>query len=110
MAMAHGLSAKHLQIIRDVLAPYAPQIERVSLFGSRAQGTQQDYSDIDMVLYGALSENDISRLMSLFTDSALPFSVDLKAYDLVDYAPLKAHIDRVALPLFVQADLLSSTA
>jgi hypothetical protein len=34
----HGLSERHIGIIRAILAPYADRIERVDLFGSRATG------------------------------------------------------------------------
>ena len=48
----HGLSERHLNLIRDLIREFAPDVESVSLFGSRATNSHKNYSDIDMVLYG----------------------------------------------------------
>lgn len=103
----HGLTQHQLNIIRDVLAPYALEIERVSLFGSRATGTARANSDIDLVLYGPVSEAVADRLHSLFDESGLAVTVDLLVYDRIDYPPLKSHIDQVMKPLFERAELQS---
>ena len=99
---AHGLSDSHLNIIRSILHPYADKLTQVGLFGSRATGTYRPHSDIDMVLYGAISEAEVAHLSTVFSDSLLPFTVDLHAYHLITYPPLKAHIDAVMLPLIQQ--------
>jgi predicted nucleotidyltransferase len=101
----HGLTQHQLNIIRDVLAPYALAIERVSLFGSRATGTARANSDIDLVLYGPLREAMVNRIWTLFDESGLAIKVDVVAYDLIDAPALKSHIDAVGRPLFAQADL-----
>ncbi|MCB1556294.1 MAG: nucleotidyltransferase domain-containing protein [Alphaproteobacteria bacterium] len=101
----HGLTAEQIRTIATILSPYADRIETVALFGSRAQGTYRPDSDIDMVLYGSVGAHEIARLHTLFDDSSLPFPVDIKAYQLIDYGPLKDHIDRVAVPLLRQRDL-----
>ncbi len=97
---SHGLSDQHLTIIKQVFAPYAERIEKVGLFGSRATGKYRDNSDIDMVIYGDLTEAEIDRLHTMFEESLLPYRVDVNAYDLVEYTPLKAHIDATMQPLF----------
>ncbi len=104
----HGLSLQQLQIIRDILTPYAALITRVGLFGSRAKGTARPNSDIDLVLYGPVSEAVADRLHSLFDESALAVTVDLLVYDRIDTPPLKSHIDQVMQPLFEQAELQSA--
>ncbi len=101
----HGLTQHQLNIIRDVLAPYALAIERVSLFGSRATGTARANSDIDLVLYGPVPEAVVDRLRSLFDESGLAVTVDLIAYDRIDTPALKSHIDQVMQPLFEHAEL-----
>ncbi len=97
----HGLSDDHAEIIRNVLQPFATQIDRVGLFGSRATGTHRPDSDIDLILYGALQEADVARIITRFSESLLPFTVDVHAYHLISYPPLKAHIDAVMRPLDV---------
>ena len=102
---AHGLSERHIGIIRAILAPYADRVTRVDLFGSRATGAYRPESDIDMVLRGTLDEAAIATIRRLLDDSLLPYKIDLCAYDLIGYSPLRAHIDLVAKTLLTQADL-----
>jgi uncharacterized protein len=104
----HGLNPDHIQTIKALLRPYADTIETVGLFGSRATGSYRNNSDIDMVLYGSLTESTVDRLHTVFSESLLPMRVDVKAYSLVDYPPLKAHIDSVMYPLLHRADLLTA--
>jgi predicted nucleotidyltransferase len=108
--MSHGLSAEHCQIILQVLAPYANSIVRVDIFGSRAQGTHRHNSDLDLVVHGNVSESTIDRLWTLFQESPLPFSVDIKSFEHIQYAPLKAHMDAVCLPLFTHDELMQAQA
>ena len=96
----HGLTDGQLRIITDIMRPFTDKITTVGLFGSRATGTYRDNSDIDIVLYGHLSEADIDRLYTIFEESSLPLKVDVTAFDLIDYPPLKAHIMAVMRPLF----------
>ena len=70
------------------------------MFGSRATGLYKPNSDIDMVIYGSVDEKTINRISTLFNDSYLPLKVDIHAYNLISYQPLKEHIDNNALPLF----------
>lgn len=96
----HGLSEKQLNLIREIIKKFAPAVESVSIFGSRADGSHESCSDIDIVLYGDIEENTIDRLWTCFHESSLPYKVDLVAYSLVEYPPLKANIDRFAKALF----------
>lgn len=104
----NGLTAVQLNIIKTTLKPFAQKIQHVGLFGSRATGQYRDNSDIDMVIYGTLTEQEIARLWTLFDNSPLAIKVDLHAYDQISYPPLKAHIDAVMQPLFTQEELHGS--
>ncbi len=101
----HGLTERHIGIIRAILAPYADRVTRVDLFGSRATGSYRPESDIDMVLRGTLDEAAIARIRRLLDDSLLPYKIDVCAYDLIGYPPFRARIDLVAKTLLTQADL-----
>lgn len=103
----HGLTERQVQVIADTLRPYQGKISRVGLFGSRATGAYRENSDIDLVLYGALDAHDVDRLHTLFEESSLPMSVDVTAYHLIAYPPMKAHVDTVMSPLFSGADNLT---
>ncbi|MFN9789627.1 MAG: nucleotidyltransferase family protein [Holosporales bacterium] len=96
----HGLSLRQLETIRAILAPHRGTITKAGLFGSRALGTYRPNSDIDLVLYGPIPEAIITDLKSAFEESILPMRVDVVAYDLITYPPLKAHIDAVMQPLY----------
>jgi uncharacterized protein len=95
----HGLTEQHLEIIAEILRPYMDKITQIGLFGSRAKGNYNDYSDVDMVLYGTISESDTDRIYTLFQESYLPFKVDVIAYQYITYPPLKEHIKLVMKPL-----------
>ena len=105
----HGLTPKHLAIIRATIMPFAASIERVGIFGSRATGVAKPNSDLDIVLYGRVNQETVNRIYTLFTVSYLPFTVDVQAYDLVKYPPLKQHIDDHMQLLFSREDLLKET-
>ncbi len=98
----HGLNKEQLKAIMTLLKPYSQSIEQVGLFGSRATGHYRENSDIDMVLYGNLNNAMVDRIWTLFDESNLPMTVDVNAYDLITYPPLKAHIDSTMTPLFTK--------
>jgi predicted nucleotidyltransferase len=97
--MNHGLTSTHLAILRAILAPFMEHITTIGLFGSRATGKYRPNSDIDLVLYGTLTQAMVDRIHSLCAESHLPYTVDVHAYHLISYPPLKAHIDAVMKPL-----------
>ena len=96
----HGLNGNQLKIICRTLLPFIDNIDSISLFGSRATGLYKPNSDIDMVIYGSIDERITNRISTLFNDSYLPLKIDIHAYNLISYQPLKEHIDNNALPLF----------
>ncbi|MDX2084950.1 MAG: nucleotidyltransferase domain-containing protein [Candidatus Melainabacteria bacterium] len=102
---SHGLTEAQLGTICQILAPYAETITRVDLFGSRARGTYQAHSDVDLVLHGVEDEALIDRLWTLFAESNLPLKVDVKSYEQTQYPPLKRHMDSVCQTLWKQQDL-----
>jgi predicted nucleotidyltransferase len=105
MVFDHGLSNTQLSEIKRILYPFAGNIESVGFFGSRATGKYRPNSDIDMVIYGDLSEKNTDRIATLFGDSKLPVKVDVIAYNHITYPTLKAHIDAVVKTLFTHEDL-----
>ena len=107
MNFDHGLTDRHIETMRAILATYADHILQVNLFGSRATGNYRPNSDIDLVLHGDVPEEYIDRLWTLFSESNLPVSVDVKGYDHISYPPFKRHIETVQKCLFTQEDLKS---
>jgi predicted nucleotidyltransferase len=101
----HGLTARQVETLRRVLAPFADRVESAALFGSRATGTARPESDIDLVVHGPVTDRDVGRMQVEFEESDLPMTVDVVAYDRIAHPPLRAHIDEVAVTLFRRADL-----
>ena len=72
------LRPHHLETVRQIPAHHVPQCE-VRAFGSRANWTAKDYSDLDLVVVasGKLSEDTLRHLKEAFEESELPFRVDV---------------------------------
>ena len=69
----------HLRIVHDVLQDRLPAGVKVWVFGSRAQWSARDGSDLDLALEGEteIDRKVIEALMDAFEDSDLPFTVDV---------------------------------
>ena len=68
-----------LEIVQDILRGHLPAGVKVWVFGSRANWTTKDSSDLDLALEGEskLSHKVLSALKDAFKDSALPYTVDV---------------------------------
>ena len=103
--MNHGIKKHDLRAIRTILISTCSNIDKVCLFGSRATGEFGSTSDIDLVLYGDISERESGRLNTHFQESSIAHKVDMVVYHSIDYPPLKKHIDVAARLLFTRKDL-----
>ncbi len=93
------LSDRHIEIVRKVLNMFPGVYERVAVFGSRATGKARPNSDLDLVIRGAAEWTLLADIRMEFEESLLPLKVDLLSYETLTNERLRAHIDRVALPL-----------
>ncbi len=105
MSANHGLQKQQLELIKNICKDFVSRIDKISLFGSRATGSYKNYSDIDLVVYGDITDKDIRSLWTQFHESSLPYKVDVNAYHLITYPPLKDHIDRYSKILFSKNQL-----
>jgi uncharacterized protein len=73
-----AVNAAEWQIIQGILAELASGLE-VWAFGSRASNAAKPYSDLDLAFISArpLSLGQIADLANAFSDSNLPFKVDI---------------------------------
>ena len=69
----------HLEIVQGILREHLPVGVKVWVFGSRANWTTKDSSDLDLALEGenALSHKLLGVLKDAFEDSALSYTVDV---------------------------------
>ena len=101
MTVKYGLEKNDLLIIKKIIGQNCPNAGKVALFGSRATGKHKPESDIDLVVYGHVTEQEIERAYTCFLESILPYKVDIVAYHHTINPALKQHIDKVAKSLFI---------
>lgn len=79
------------------------EIEKASIFGSRAKGTFRENSDIDIVVYGSqISKSLLYKLYELLEENApYPFFVDIVNYESADEI-LKEEIDLNSIVFYVR--------
>jgi predicted nucleotidyltransferase len=99
--IATGLSERELALVLDVLRQNG-HVRRATLFGSRAKGTAQKNSDIDLAIEGLESDHDLLLLAMTLDDLPLPYRFDLQRLESLASEPLKAHIDRVGVVIYQQ--------
>jgi len=90
----HGMSPQELNIIRTILQPY----KEVYVFGSRVKGTHKPFSDLDICIKQPIPDYQVELLNEQFTESDLPFKVDVVLYNEVDDS-FKKRINQEAVAL-----------
>lgn len=93
-----GLTPKELALIRSVLEQW-PQITRLRIFGSRAQGTHRPNSDIDLCVEGLPDALDAQRLASQLEELPLPYKFDVVHFESLEPGALKDQIETKAQTL-----------
>lgn len=81
-----GLEKRHIDFIIGILKKNIPNA-KVYIFGSRAKGTYIEYSDVDIAFKlpeGRLSADILGKILIEFTDSTLPYEVDVIDLNAVD--------------------------
>ena len=100
-----GLKESDLLELHSIFTKY-PEIEKVIIFGSRAQGNHKQGSDVDIALIGHGVANILAKVWGELEDETkMPYF-----FDLVDYInsdiPIKNHIDEFGKELYVKAEML----
>jgi predicted nucleotidyltransferase len=94
-----GLKPAVIERMGEVFGHH-PGIVRVILYGSRAKGSFQPGSDIDLTVEGDLDLPELLRLEGELDDLLLPYQIDLSLmHHIVDAAVLE-HICRVGQVFF----------
>ena len=97
----NGLPEPALQKIRAVFGRY-PQVEEAVLYGSRAEGTYKNGSDIDMTLRGGadLTLNVLCKIANDLDDLFLPYTIDLSIFHDIGDSDVVGHIRRVGMKVY----------
>ena len=79
MTTAIDIRPDHLKIVQDILSRHLSPDVKVWVFGSRANWTTKDSSDLDLALEGPakLDRKVRGALEDAFEDSDLPYTVDI---------------------------------
>ena len=94
------LLADHRRLVLDILRANLPGSAKAWVFGSRATGRARRYSDLDLAIDAGrrLTLDETARLSEAFSDSDLPYKVDLVDWhDINDRWRQTIMAERVAL-------------
>lgn len=95
-----GLSEQTIAKIRSVLARYH-EIDEVLIYGSRAKGNYNKYSDIDITLKGCcLTKDLLTKIIFDIDDLLLPYEFDISTFDTITNPDVIDHINRVGQTLY----------
>jgi uncharacterized protein len=80
------LPAENRRLVLNILRANLPQSTKVWVFGSRATGRARRYSDLDLAIDAGrqLTLDEIATLTEAFSDSDLPYRVDLVDWHNID--------------------------
>jgi uncharacterized protein len=101
------LTKMQTEAIKAAFRPFADSIEVVGVYGSRAQGMARPGSDVDLVVYGELTDRDFELIRGELDAGDLSIFADLVRYEDVKHAALKTQIDNWMKPLFHRNELLN---
>lgn len=95
-----GLNAEILSTLQDIFEKHS-NIEQVKLYGSRAKGTFNERSDIDLVVYGkGVDRLLVADILLDLDGSDIPYLMDLQNYHELKNRQLIEHIDRVGVLIY----------
>lgn len=96
-----GLTDSEQELICGVLRRHS-EVTSAKIFGSRAKGSSQPASDIDLALWGNVSASLVAAIAGELDELPLPYTFDVQAYDAINHQPLREHIDRVGQTFYVR--------
>lgn len=81
------------------------EIEKVIIYGSRAKGNYQPFSDVDITLMGPLlNKHLLSKIILEIDDLLLPYSFDVSIFHEISNQDLIDHINRRGQILYNKED------
>ena len=85
-ALQIDLLADHRRLVLDILRTNLPRHTKTWVFGSRVTGRARRFSDLDLAIDAGrrLTLDEIATLAEAFSDSDLPYKVDLVDWHDID--------------------------
>lgn len=93
-----GLSQDTFEKIINLLKTFS-EIEEVKIFGSRAKGNFKPFSDIDIAIFGQISEKKLRHISTELDELPTPYKFDLVDYNKIDNENLKSSIDTYGIKI-----------
>lgn len=95
-----GIDHNYNSKLWEIFSSYS-EIQSVILYGSRALGTYEAGSDIDLTVKGKnLSTEWLNNLAVKIDDLLMPYEVDISIFDHIQNHDLIEHINRVGIDIF----------
>lgn len=87
------ISESILHQIQEIAGRF-PEIQAVSVFGSRAMNTAKSGSDIDLCIFGDQITHDTISLLKfyLLNETTIPVNVDVVHFETLSNAELREHV------------------
>lgn len=100
----YGMTDEELELLCSLFSRQK-EIERVILYGSRAEGTHKPFSDVDITLLGiGLSRSHLNRLMADIDESSLPYFFDISILSKITNPDLIEQIEKTGVVLYRRED------
>lgn len=100
--MQFGLTDAQLEILKNIFSNYS-EIREVFIYGSRAKGTFNERSDIDLIIKNSnVDRKLLNKIRMDFDESNIPYLIDLKNYETIKNINLKDQIDKNAHLIYKQ--------
>lgn len=91
--MNFGLPDKLILNVKKIFNKY--NIDNIIIFGSRAKGTYNIGSDIDLAILNQTSSIDLKKIYYEIDELNSPYKFDILIFDNITNNDLKEHIKRV---------------
>ena len=93
------LQLRELAMVRTVLDRH-PEIKTATIFGSRAKGTHNERSDVDLVVTGDVPPLRAEAIAAELEELPLPYRFEVQSLEHIQYRPLLDHIERVGIRIY----------
>lgn len=101
-----GFTDRDMRTIESILSS-CPEVITVYLFGSRAKGNYRLGSDVDLAIMNkGVGTGTVTKLQNEFSESSLPYRIDLVDFTRLTNQEFIDHINRVGIPFFKQGELV----
>ena len=89
-----GLNKEVINSVRDKILS-SSEAKEIRVYGSRAMDKYREGSDLDLVIYGEVSFDELLKTISAVEDLNLPIRVDIITKNTIENDSLIDHIERV---------------